>query len=65
MNSLFEFRNNKYDIRNFKVLSTDFTRTVNYGIKTITYRAPSLWAKLPSEYKLAASLEEFKVKIKK
>ena len=25
----------------------------------------SLWAKLPSEYKLAASLEEFKVKIKK
>ena len=29
------------------------------------YKAPSLWAKLPSEYKLEASLEEFKVKIKK
>ena len=65
MNSLFEFRSNKYNIRNFQVLSTDFRRTVNYGIETITYRAPSLWAKLPSEYKLAASLEEFKVKIKK
>ena len=64
MNSLFEFWSNKYDIRNFQVLSTDFTRTVNYGIK-ITYRTSSLWAKLPSEYKLAASLEEFKVKIKK
>ena len=65
MNSLFEFRSNEYDIRNFHVLLTDFRRTVNYGIETITYRAPSLWAKLPSEYKLAASLEEFKVKIKK
>ena len=65
MKSLFEFRSNEYNIRNFQVLSTDFRRTVNYGIETITCRAPSLWAKLPSEYKLAASLEEFKVKIKK
>ena len=65
MNSLFEFRSNEYNIRNFRALSTDFRRTVNYGIKTSTYRAPSLWAKLPPEYKLAASLEEFKVKIKK
>ena len=29
----------KYNIRNFQVLSTDFRRTVNYGIETITYRA--------------------------
>ena len=65
MNSLFEFRSNEYNIRNFQVLSTDFRRTVNYGIETITYRAPSIWAKLPSEYKFAASLDEFKVKIKK
>ena len=42
MNSLFEFRSNKYNIRNFQVLSTDFRRTVNYGIETITYKAPSL-----------------------
>ena len=65
MNSLFEFRSNEYNIRNFQVSSTDFRKTVNYGIETITYRAPSLCAKLPSEYKLAASLEVFKVKIKK
>ena len=65
MNSPFEFRSIEYNIRNFQVLSTDFRRTVNYGIETITYRAPSLWAKLPSEYKLAASLDEFKLKIKK
>ena len=48
MNSLFEFQSNEYSIRNFQVLSTDFKRTVNYGIETVTYRAPSLWAKLPS-----------------
>ena len=63
MNSLFAFRSNDYNIRNFQVLSTDFSRTVNYG--TITYRLPSLSEKLPSEDKLATSLEEFKVKIKK
>ena len=56
---------NLLETHNEQVLSTDFRRTVNFGIKTIIYRAPSLWAKLPSEYKLEASLEEFKVKIKK
>ena len=65
LNSLIECRSNECNIRNFQVLSTDFRRTVNYGIKTITYRVPSLWAKLPSEYKHEVSLEEFKVKIKK
>ena len=65
MNSLLDFRNNKYNIRNFQALSTDFRRTVTYGIEIVTYRAPLFWAKLPSEYKFAASLEEFKVKIKK
>ena len=53
------------NIRNFQVLSTDFRRILNYGIETITYRAPSFWAKLPPEYQLAASLEEFKLKIRK
>ena len=42
MNSLFEFRSNEYDIRNFHVLLTDFRRAANYGIETIAYRAPSL-----------------------
>ena len=34
MNSLFEFRSNEYNISNFQILSTDFRRTVNYGIET-------------------------------
>ena len=41
MNSLFEFRNNKYDIENFHVFSTRVHR-----IETVTYKAPSHWAKL-------------------
>ena len=65
MNSLFEFWNNEYNITNFQVPSTVFRRTVNYEIEIVTYRVPSVWAKLPSEYKLVTSLEEFKVKIKK
>ena len=37
MNSLFEFRSNKDNIKNFQVLSTDFRRTINYGIEAVTY----------------------------
>ena len=65
INSLFEFRSNEYNIINFQVLSTDFRRTVNYGTEKITYGAPSPCAKLPYEYKLTASLEEFNVKMQK
>ena len=36
---------------------------MNYGVETTTYRAQCLWAKLPSEYKLAASLEKFKMEM--
>ena len=37
---------------------------MKYGIETVTYQAPFLWANLQSEYKNAKSLEEFKSKIK-
>ena len=39
MNSLFEFRSNEYNTRNFQVLSTDFRRIVNYETETVTCRA--------------------------
>ena len=35
INTLFEFQNNEYKIRNFRVLSTDFRKTANYGIETV------------------------------
>ena len=52
MSSLFEIRKNTHNTRYFQVLSRESRRTVNYGLKTIFYTAPSLWANLPPEYKL-------------
>ena len=45
------------------LFSTEKKSTVNDGLKTVTYRTPIIWAKLPSEYKLAGSLTAFKSKI--
>ena len=63
-NSLFTFRLNQHNLRNFQELSTEKRNTVNYSLKTVTYRAPVLWEKLPSDYKLAGSLTAFKSKLK-
>lgn len=62
--SLSVFQSNEYDITNFQILSNDLRKTVIYWLATVTYKAPTISAKLPSEYKLANSVEEFKVKIK-
>ena len=39
-------------------------KIVKYGIATISYRTPFLWANLPNEYQLETSLHYFKLKIK-
>ena len=64
MKSLFQFRINQYNIRNFQELSTGERNTVNYGLEILTYRAPTIWSKLPPKYVHATSLDEFKSKIK-
>ena len=64
MSSLFEIRENTHNTRYFQVLSNESSRTGNYGLQTICYRAPFLWANLPPEYKLTNSLNIFKRKIK-
>ena len=77
MNSLFVFTNNE-NVRQFQILSTGLRKTYNYGLilstglrktynyglETVIYKASTNWAKLTSKYKLAISLEEFKIKIK-
>ena len=40
MNCLFTFRLNQHNLRNFQELSTEKRNTVNYGLETVTYRAP-------------------------
>ena len=49
MSSLFEIRENTHNTRYFQVLSNEIRRTVNYGLETICYKAPFLWANLPPE----------------
>ena len=63
MNSLFVFRGNKHNIRNYQILSNNVRKTVRYGLETILYRCPFLWANLPQEYKSQKSLSPFKRKI--
>ena len=46
------------------LFSTGKKSTVNDGLKTVTYRTPIIWVKLPSEYKLAGALTAFKSKVK-
>ena len=64
MNSIFTFRLNHHNLRNFQELSAKKRNTVNYGLKTVTYKAPIILAKLPSEYKLAGSLTTYNSKIR-
>ena len=64
MYHLFQFRENTFNSRNFREIATHNKKTSNYGLETVSYRAPFLWAKLPSEYKNSTSLSEFKTKIK-
>ena len=64
MNSFFNFRAHVHNNKNFQEIFTENRKTVKYGIETVTYRVPFLWANLRSEYKNAKSLEEFKSKIK-
>ena len=58
MDSLFQFRYNTSNIRNFQELYTGNRKTVRYGTEIVTYRAPFLWANLHTKYKNAKSLDE-------
>ena len=60
MNSLFQFRYNTNNIRNFQEIYAKNRKTVRYGTKIVTYQATILWANLHTKYKNAKSLDEFK-----
>ena len=64
MNSLFQFRCNTRNIRNFQEIFTENRRTVKYGTETVMFRAPFFWASPYTKYKNAKSLDEFKSKMK-
>ena len=49
MHHLFQFRENTFNLRNFREIATHKKKTSNYGLEIVSYTAPFLWAKLPSE----------------
>ena len=64
MEDFFLFRENTHNIRNFQIRSNESKKTVRYGLETVKYRTPLLWANLLEKYKTATSLNSFKTKIK-
>ena len=63
-NSLFQFRCNTHNMRNFQEIFKEIRKTVKYSTETVPYRTPFLWANLHAKSKNAKSLDEFKSKIK-
>ena len=63
MEDFFLFREITHNIRNFQIISNESKKTVRYGLETVKYRTPLLWANLPEKYKTATSLNSFKTKI--
>ena len=64
MNSLFQFRCNTNNIRNFQEIYTENRKTVKYGTQAVAYPALFFWADLHTKYKNAQLLDEIKSKIK-
>ena len=46
MNSLFKFRCNTKNIRNFQEIFTENKKNVKFGTETVMYRVPFLWENL-------------------
>ena len=57
MSSMFERRNESYNVRNFQELLTERKRTVHYVLETLSSRSPQLWSLLPENIKEVESLK--------
>ena len=64
MRNFFIFWENIHNIRNSQTINNENKSTVRYGLETISYRTPYLWASPPEEYKNLNSVGKFKEKIK-
>ena len=64
MDSMFERRNEPYNLRNFQEFLTEKKSTVHYGLETLSYRSPQLWSLLPESIKEVKSLKIFKREVK-
>ena len=64
LNSIFHVKSNPYNLRSGTTLTTRNVKTTKYGIETLSFRGPKLWAIVTESIKNSNSLSEFKTKIK-
>ena len=64
MDSMFETRNDSYNLCNFEKILTERKRTVHYGLATLSYWSPQIWSLLPEDIKEVESLKTVKGKDK-
>ena len=57
MHHLSQFRQNNFNSRNFREMTTHHKKPSNYGLETVSCMAAFLWGKLPSEYKNSTCLK--------
>ena len=63
MDSMFERRNESYNLRNFQEFFTERKRTVYYGLETLSHRSPKVWSLLPEKINKVESLKIFNRKV--
>ena len=57
MSSMFERRNESYNVRNFQEFLTERKRTVHYVLETLSSWSPQLWSLLTENIKEVESLK--------
>ena len=64
VNSLFEFTNKNYNLRNASILKRNRYFTVHYGRESLVSLAPKIWELVPDSIREVKTLSIFKNKIK-
>ena len=64
LKNFFIFWKSIHNIRNFQIINNHNKNAMRYGLETICYRTPYLWAILPEEYQYQNYVRKFKEKIK-
>ena len=64
METFFDFRESRCNIKNFQEMRQQKVRTIRYGIETAFYRAPQLWSLVSEDLNSLPNVNLFKSKMK-
>ena len=65
INDIFEGCPRNYNLRKDKIITTRCVKSVYNGTETVSFRAQNIWDITPEDLKMASSLPDFKLNIKK